>query len=361
MTKKLLVLNGLAVIGVGVHHAAAYGLLALFTWTDAYRDVIVPNYDMLGSPSYWYLIGARLIGASYAIPAFLIVSGFFVAFASGKDGKMPWSAIISRVKKFIGPFVIWMLIFIGMQQMDPRDLTLGFILRTYYYIPLIIQLYLIAPFLGPFAKKHWQLTLIITAVVQLTVQSFGYLLLLGVDAEWLRFAANATPRWFFITRVFYFTVGMVIGFHRKMFTNWFKKVRFGLLAALIFFAIMSVVEYQFVDNYIGDRWLGPNFIGIFRTFYVLTFSLTFLAFDKVKWPFEKQLNHLGTLSLGVYLANTPVIYIVSSMMYHLIPWIIGVQILYQPILILLGLGIPVLLMSIVSKSPARRYYQVVFG
>lgn len=361
MTKKLLVLNGFAVLGVAIHHAAAYGLLALFEWTHAYRDVVTPNYDMMGSPSYWYLIGARLLVGSYAIPAFLIVSGFFAAFASGKDGKMPWKAVWSRVQKFLLPFAIWTVIFIVMNRMNPRDITFGFLMRTYYYIPLIIQLYILSPLIGPFVKKNWKMALLVTAVIQFTVQAFGYLLLLGVESDALRLANDLSPRFLFTSRIFYFTLGMAMGYHRKMFNNWFKKAKYGLLASVVLFGVLSIVEYQFIDNYIGDRWLGPNFIGIFRTFYAVTFSLTFLAFDKFKWPYEKQLNQLGAMSLGVYLANTPVIYVVSSLMFHLMPWILGVQVLYQPILILTGLFIPVFLMLLVSKSSVRKYYQVVFG
>ena len=360
MTKKLLVLNGFAVLGVAIFHAGAYGFLALFNWTHAYRDVVTPNYDMLGSPSYYYLLVARMLVA-YSIPAFLTVSGFFAAFASDKSGKMPWQAVWSRVQKFIWPFIIWTVLFIVMRQMSPSEITFGFLMRTYYYIPLIVQLYILSPIIGPFVKKHWKMALVITAVIQLTIQSFGYLLLFGFESDALKLANDLTPRFIFTARIFYFTLGMALGYHRKMFTNWFKKVKYGLLAALVLFAILSVVEYLLVDNLIGERWLGANFIGVFRTLYATTFSLTFLAFDKVKWPYEKQLNQLGTLSLGVYLANTPVIYVISSLMFHFVPWTLGVQLIYQPVLILTGLFIPVLLMNLLSKSPVRRYYQVVFG
>ena len=361
MTRKLLVLNGFAVLGVAIHHAAAYGLQALFDWAHAYRDVVSPNYDMMGSPEYWYLMGARLLVGSYAIPAFLIVSGFFAAFASGKDGSMPWKAVWSRVQKFIWPFIIWTVLFIVMRQMRPQQITFGFLMRTYYYIPLIIQLYILSPIIGPFVKKNWVAALVITAVIQLTIQGFGYLLLLGVDSDLLRTLNDLTPRFIFTSRIFYFTLGMAMGYHRKLFGNWIRERRFWLLGALATFGVLTVVEYQMVDNFIGDRWLGPNFIGVFRTFYATTFSLTFLGFEKFKWPYEKQLNQLGTMSLGIYLANTPVIYVVSSVIFHFTPWLLGIQLIYQPVLIITGTLIPVLLMNIVSKSPARRYYQVVFG
>jgi hypothetical protein len=358
MVRRLLLLNGLATLGVAIHHAAAYGFLAMFNWTNAYRDVTVPNYDLMGSMPYYVLIITRQLD-SFAIPAFLFVSGFFVAFAAGRSGKMKWNAVKSRVVKFLGPFVLWTAVFFLMQRLIPRDLNT--LLRTYYYIPLVIQYYLLAPYLGPWAKKHWKSVLVITAVIQIAVMSLGYFNVFRFTFPGMQLLIQLTPTWFFPSRIFYFTLGLVAGFHRKLFAEWFERRRYILLGALILFAIGSFVEYEIVDNAIGERWLGPNFIGIFRTLYATTFALVFLAFDKVKLPFEKELNKLGTMSLGVYLVNTPAIYIASSLMYHLIPWILGIQSLYIPILIIAGITLPVVLMNLLSKSPVKSYYQYVFG
>lgn len=358
MVRRLLLLNGLAALGVGVHHAAAYGFLAMFNWTNAYRDVAVPNYDTMGSAAYYVLIFIRQLD-SFAIPAFLFVSGFFVAFASGKSGAMKWDAVKLRVLKFVAPFLIWTLIFFIMQPTLPR--TANMFLRTYYYIPLSIQYYLLSPYLGPLAKKHWKTLLLVTAVIQIAVMSLGYFNYFRVDFPGMQMAIQLTPTWFFPSRIFYFCLGLVAGFHRKMFARWFAQTRYVLLGALIFFLVMSMVEYQIVDNAISDRWLGPNFIGVFRTLYATSFSLVFLAFDKVKFPYEKGLNKLGSMSLGVYLVNTPAIYVTSSLIYKLMPAVLGIQILYQPILIVAGVGIPVILMNLLGKSPVRGYYQYVFG
>ncbi|MCP5099427.1 MAG: acyltransferase [Chloroflexi bacterium] len=358
MVRRLLLLNGLATLGVAIHHAAAYGLLAMFQWTHAYRNVTVPNYDAMGSVAYYALIITRQLD-SFAIPSFLFVSGFFVAFAAGKSGKMKWDAVKSRIIKFLGPFVLWTALFFMMQRLIPRDVNT--LLKTYYYIPLVMQYYLLAPYLGPWAKKHWKSALVVTAVIQIAVMSLSYFNVFRISFPGMQLMITLTPTWFFPSRIFYFTLGLVAGFHRKMFGKWFERRKYVLLGALVLFVIGSFVEYQVVDNAIGDRWLGPNFIGVFRTLYATTFGLVFLAFDKVKLPFEKQLNKLGSMSLGVYLANTPAIYVVSSLMFHLTPWVLGVQILYMPILIIAGVGIPVVMMNLLSKSPVKSYYQYVFG
>ncbi|MCA9943925.1 MAG: acyltransferase family protein [Ardenticatenaceae bacterium] len=359
MVRRLLVLNGLASTAVAFHHAAAYGFLALFNWTNAYRDVAVPNYDMLGTPAYYYLLGVRLLIGSYAIPAFLLVSGFYAAFAADGDGRMGWTIIGTRVKKFVGPFIIWTLVFFAMQRAIPQSL--NDILRAYYYIPLVIQLYLLSPWLGPLAKKHWKLFLFVTFLIQFAAEGAGYLRLLGVEAAWVKTAVTITPIWFFPSRIFFFALGLVLGFQRKLFGGWLARWKYALLAGLGLFAVLSFVEYFWVDQAIGERWLGPSFIGIFRTLYAVTFSFVLLAFDKVKLPLEKQLSQLGLISLGIYLVNTPAIYLTSSLLYKFAPWVLGRQIVYQPILTAAGLFIPVLLIQVFKWGPLKRYSPTVFG
>jgi hypothetical protein len=359
MIRRLLVLNGLASTAVAFHHAAAYGFAALFEWTNAYRDVAVPNYDMLGSPAYYYLLGVRLLIGSYAIPAFLLVSGFYAAFAADSSGRMPWSIISTRVKKFIAPFLIWTVVFFAMQRSLPRGL--DDILKTYYYIPLIIQFYLLSPWLGALAKKHWQLFLLVTFLIQLCVDGAGYLRALGIDTTLVRAVVNLTPIWFFPSRLFFFALGLVMGFNRKLFGSWLTRYRYILLAALLLSAVFSFVEYLWVDRANGAQWLGPSFIGIFRTLYAVTFSLVLLAFDKVKLPLEKQLSDIGVVSLGIYLVNTPAIYVTSTLIYKFAPWLLGQQILYQPIVTAAGLFVPLLLMRLFRQPLLKRYSSFVFG
>ena len=359
MIRRLLVLNGLASTAVAFHHAAAYGFLALFNWTNAYRDVVVPNYDMLGTPAYYYLLAVRLLVGSYAIPAFLIVSGFYAAFAAGSSGQMPATIIRTRIKKFIGPFIIWTFFFFAMQQALPRSV--NDVLQTYYYIPLIVQLYLLTPWLGPVAKKHWKLFLLVTFFIQFAAEGAGYLRLLGVEAAWVKTAVALTPIWFFPSRIFFFALGLTLGFHRQMFGGWLAGQKYLLFAALLLSAALSFWEYQWVDQWIGEQWLGPNFIGIFRTLYAVLFCFVILAFEKVKLPWEKQLSNLGVVSLGIYLVNTPAIYITSSLLYKFAPWVLGRQILYQPILTAAGLFIPLGLIKLVNRSSFKRYSAYIFG
>jgi hypothetical protein len=48
-------------------------------------------------------------------------------------------------------------------------------------------------------------------------------------------------------------------------------------------------------------------------------------------------------------------------MYRLTPKILGYQLVYLAVLVLVGLGIPLLLMEAVRRSPARHRYRILFG
>jgi hypothetical protein len=47
MTRRLLYLSGLAIVGVILYHAVGWGFVGMFWWTDRYAPVTVPNFDQI--------------------------------------------------------------------------------------------------------------------------------------------------------------------------------------------------------------------------------------------------------------------------------------------------------------------------
>jgi peptidoglycan/LPS O-acetylase OafA/YrhL len=75
----------------------------------------------------------------------------------------------------------------------------------------------------------------------------------------------------------------------------------------------------------------------------------------------KAISQIGTKSFGVYLVHSLALIYTSKVIYHLVPALLGAQWLLQPILFAAGLGIPLLLMEITARTPARRFYSYLFG
>jgi hypothetical protein len=63
MIKRMLYLNGLAVLTVILYHSSAWGFIGMFFWTDRYRPVSVPNFDQL-----FYSFPASLLPSQPAAP-----------------------------------------------------------------------------------------------------------------------------------------------------------------------------------------------------------------------------------------------------------------------------------------------------
>ncbi len=111
MVKKLLALNGIAILGAILYHSAGWGFVSMFWWTDRYMPVSVPNFSQIGSFSYFSLRFIEQV-IIVAIPAFLFVSGYFVVFASGKNPSPKWRWIFTRVSFLVIPYLIWTIIMI---------------------------------------------------------------------------------------------------------------------------------------------------------------------------------------------------------------------------------------------------------
>jgi peptidoglycan/LPS O-acetylase OafA/YrhL len=354
MAARLLLLNGLAACAVAINHAASYGLLAMFQWTDRYLPVTVPNYSQIGTPAYYFLLYIRML-ISFGVPAFLFISGFFIAFmARGSRTQVGWQMVMPRVKILIVPFLIWTLIRYMLLTRIPT--TIDEILDPYYFIPVLAQFYLLSPILVPLARNRWKLLLAVCGLIYIGLITMGYLRILGVNIPSL-----GIPRWIFLTQPFWFPFGVVAGLHMQTFRQALAPLKWKLLTALTILAILPLIEHQTVAYLLDRDWLGPHFGGFLRILYHFVVILCFLAFDKIELPFSKAISNLAPKSLGIYLGNIPFVYVTSVLMYFNTPWILGNQLLYQIILIMAGLGGPVLLMTMLMKSPARPAYRYVFG
>ena len=360
MTKRLLILNGLAILTIPIHHASAYGLQAMFYWTDRYLPVSVPNFNLLGTLPYYIIVILRQLD-TYSVPAFLFISGFFVAFmARGKASNVTLKILMPRIKILLIPFAIWTVIRYVLLRRFPTSL--DELLDPYHFIPILIQFYLISPLLVPLARNRWKLFLILAALVHLSVQSLRYISDLGIEFPGQAFLIGVTPRWVFIgQQPFWFPFGLVFGLHHKYFTELIGKIKDRLLLITVLFGLLAIGEYLVADYLNGDVWIGPSFSGITRNIYILGFILLILATKESSIPFEDFLSNLGAKSLGIYMANIPAIYLTAVLMYRLTPWALGMQFIYQAILILVGLGGPLLLMWLVRETPIRTSYRYLFG
>ncbi|MCZ7551917.1 MAG: hypothetical protein B6D39_02365 [Anaerolineae bacterium UTCFX2] len=369
MVKKLLYLNGLAVLAVVLNHSLSWSYISLFWWTDRYLPVSVPNFDQLGSPIYYlFRFLEQLI--IFAIPAFLFVSGFFLAFAAGR-GQSPlrWNIIFVRLKNLLIPFFIWSVIILLMdialgREVSPAEFLLvivtGRAADPFYFIPVLAQLYLISPFIVRFARNNWKMLLLVTGAVHAFFVLLRYPPLLNLDIPFLEPIIANNRHFLFPSYIFFLTLGMVFGFHSSEFKEWLYSRRWLLLGLTGAFFLLGVIEWEMILKASGQEWLGPSET-LIDQIYAGFFLLTFFAFERTELPLPRTFNFIGAKSYGVYLTHTIVLIITAKAVYHLIPQLLGLPLLFLLMLTAAGVALPLLLMEIVNRSPLRRYYALIFG
>lgn len=357
LSQRLLWLNGLAIMSVAGHHAAAFALQAMFDWS--YTAVgQTPNFERLGSPPYYIIMVLRLL-LSFAGPAFFFISGYFIGIiAKGTQTKLGMRMVLSRIKFLFIPFVIWTVIRYLLLRNIPTSI--DEILTPYHWIPLLIQFYALSPFIAALAKRNWKLLVGIAFLLGLFVPTLTYLALFG-DSSAQELLSNL-PNWvIFWTLPFWFPFGVVVGLNFMSVKPYLIRYRWQLLVAALVTSLLVLVEYELVDWLSGPRWLGPGFSGFAYFPYSLFFILSYLAFEKSRMPLAKEVAQIGTKSLGIYLGNIPSVYVAAVLMYRLTPVLLDYQLVYLAILILVGLAVPLLLMEAVRRSPFRHRYRILFG
>jgi probable poly-beta-1,6-N-acetyl-D-glucosamine export protein len=368
MARKLLYLNGLAIIAVILFHTAGTGFTAMFAWGHRYLPESLPVMSQVGSLSYYWLRFFEQL-AVFSIPAFLFVSGFFVAVATGRRETINWKAVLSRSRSLIVPYLIWSTIAIALLMLEGNRYGVFELFRVYltgganpvlYFVPLLVQFYLLAPFLVRLARKNWKLFLLMAGLLQFAVQALQYPVFLGLDIPNASQLAGYVPKWLFLARIFWFPLGIVIAFNIEVVKSWLEQNRSWLLIATVALIPLGMLEWELYYRWSGEQWLAHRETFI-DSIYSLTAIFSLLAINTKRLPKLNTISLVGSKSFGIYLVHALVIGYTARVLYHIAPAILGYQIILQPLLIIVGLGIPILMMSIADRHPIRRGYAYLFG
>jgi peptidoglycan/LPS O-acetylase OafA/YrhL len=371
MVRRLLYLNGLAAIGVVLNHAAGWGFVAMFWWPHRYLPVSSPNFEAMGSPIYFGLRSIEQL-IIVSIPIFLFVSGFFISVATGRSrNTVDWHIILNRIKNLLIPYVIWSLVIFIIQFMESRTLLspevylrrllFGGAYDVFYFIPVLTQLYILSPFLVPVAKNKPKLLLFGAGLLQSVVLMLRYGQILGINSPILDQLGFLLPTWFFPGFIFWFSLGIVIGFRIQELKQYFERVdRRIFLTLLAGLFLLGMFEWEILLGLSGQDWIAPRDT-LIDALFSGAFILTYLSFDKFLFPLTNEVGALGARSFGIYLVHAPVLEYTARSIYHMAPILLAYQLFFLPLLVVLGLAVPLLLMTGIKKSPARTSYGFLFG
>jgi surface polysaccharide O-acyltransferase-like enzyme len=370
MIRRLLYLNGLAIICVVLFHAVGMGFVAMIAWSHRYLPPGVPAGSQIGSFSYYVLrVLEQMI--VFSIPAFLFVSGYFVAVATGRSrDTISWSAVGARLKSLLIPYLLWTFIILTSQiVLEDKNVSLrrlfldiftGSTNEVMYFVPLLAQFYLLSPFLVRMAKKNWKLLLAVAVAIQLGVQLLAYPMFLGLDLPNAATIPNLVPKWFFPARILWFTLGIIFGFYLEQFKPFLHRYRWVFLSVALLAIPLGVIEWELYFRLSGQEWLAHRET-ILDSIYGLAVILSFFGFSDAKLPLPKTIENLGSRSYGIYLTHAIFIQYTAKAIYHLIPQLLGYQLLLLFVLLLVGFAGPLVMMAVFERTPLSRFYKYVFG
>jgi peptidoglycan/LPS O-acetylase OafA/YrhL len=352
----------------------SWGYTAMFWWTDRYRPVTVPNYDQFGTLLY-YGIGLVRKLTAFSVPAFLFVSGLFVAYAArGSRSTLSWKVVKVRLTNLLVPYTIWsVVIFVGdfLQGTTHtpveylRRLVFGGAAPPYFYVPLLCQLYLLSPLLVTVAKTRGRQLLLVSALVLLSMISLGYLnlygIVVGMEMPVVDRMRALLPPSSFVRWIFFFVLGVVSGLHLRQLKQWLARFRWHLLVAAIVLAILAVLEAEVIFHSTGVDWWRSTPFSIPASLYAVGFILCFLAFDKIPIPFSRLVRQIGKVSFGIYLLHWTVLQFAARAIQEFTPWLLAPTALFLSVLVILAVGLPLSFTTAVARSPLRRYYRYLFG
>ena len=158
----------------------------------------------------------------------------------------------------------------------------------------------------------------------------------------------------------FFAAGLVFGFNIEKVRRAIEDHKPQILIATILFTLLNFIEPEVIFRFTGMdlRWLPFTFSGLLYTFAAMALLL---SQPIENFALSKQAIWLGSRSYGIYLIHWKLMEFVSRMIYHFAVFILGIQLIYQPILLVFGFGIPILLIYIVLKTPLRKTYPYLFG
>ncbi len=374
VTSRLMLLNGIATLSLVVHHAVNWGFTMMFAWAERYRQVSEASLlDPVGTAPYVILLIVKKL-TSFSVPAFLFVSGYYYA-SYALQGKASIRSVAgSRVRKLALPYLFWSMVIFALEWIEScasgcklaelgsymGRLLLGEGGVGYYFVPLMIQLILIAPLLTRLAQRRWRLLLLAAGLLQAGWMIPVYLLNSDVHLSGAhRLFSSAVP---FPLFILYFTVGIVFGVRRRELEPILLRFRSRLPLVVAILALAALLEpeivYPVTVSGIAARW---EFRTIAVTLYSTVVVLYFVANDRLLIPGRMAISRLGTKSYGVYLVHYLVMSYLARAIGALYPGLLAYELLLVPVIFVAGLVVPLVLMSIVSRSRLRPLYPYLFG
>lgn len=245
----------------------------------------------------------------FCVPAFIIISGMGLTINYKKDCSY-FKFIVKRFVKIIPQYVVWCLLYIFIItkdfniHTDLNDIAFGNVFYHFYFVPLIIEFYIIFPLIYKFIGKRWWLLL--SFLVTLFFIIYAYYFKVVTPDQWFWNKKNL------LYWIFYFSLGGYIG---KNLDNIFRKLKKNrLILCFVFLLSTFILLYSFI---MGNQYgKSIDYITTFQRPAVIFYSTFFVIFIfSLEWKkglFMQVIRYISNTSYDIYLSQAGILYLYTQ-------------------------------------------------
>ena len=348
MNRQNVALSGIAMILIVLNHTIHLEI--------EYATIL--GHFQQNNFSYYVLWVLQALG-SFAVPIFLFISGSFVAYAArGEPPKLTRKFLQSGLIHILLPYLIWSLIFYVVLYINRgtlytpleyiKHLLVGY---PFHFIPLLVFFYLISPVLVPVAKRLPGLLIFGFLIYQLFLLNIKYPGILGFEfPDWANIFAIPILGGTMADWGICFPIGVVFSLNMQKVRPWLLKFKWAFFGSAVVAFLIALLDAQGVVSLQLTRFIGP-----------ILFLLVIPVIQRNSIPAVRHLEEVGKRSYGIYLTHLIVLDTIFLVISKILPAAFQLTLVLIPIILFIGLLIPISVMNFLSKSSLRKYYRYVFG
>lgn len=348
MNRQFPALRGIAILFVVLNHSIV-------------MSYTIPERFGHTSNSTWeraILFSIKEIGL-LAVPIFLLLSGAFLVYAVENKGlKLSYRIIFTNLVTIIIPYLLWSAIFYVLIALVfhetysaleyIKNVIIGY---PFNFVPLMIFLYLITPFLIRMGKKFPMFLLACILIYQLML--FNYQVPGGLGFTFPQWMEIIKPPVLWSTIAswgIFFPLGIIYKMHGNKIIppiqqhSWVLTVITFSGFVLVILNELSVIQFPVIDI------LAPL---------MAMFLVPIITRDRI--PMAKWLERLGKRAYGLYLTNLIVLTLVIKAFELLNPHFLDYHLISTPTIFILAITIPQAVMHLMELNRKLTGYRYVFG